>query len=148
MYKAKLWDEDKWNIHSSGYNSSKYSTSTDSKKDDKKYNEQKYGQKEGDVSSDYIRKQDEKEKESKDKANIFEDFEEESNASELVRTRSQLTEKPGMNEEEIPFKAAKQVFNESKYETKKTEKRKNINTIEDAIKKAIEGEKKVIIMDN
>lgn len=134
MYKAKLWDEDKWNIHSSSYNSSKYSAPTDSKKDDKKYNEQKYGQKEGNVSSDYIKKQDDKEKD--DKANIFEDFEEEKK------------EKPGMDEEEIPFKAAKQVFNESKYEAKKTEKRKNTSTIEDAIKNAIEGEKKVIIMDS
>ena len=77
MYKAKLWDENKWNIHSSGYNSSKYSAFSDGKKDDKKYSEQKYGQKEGDVSSDYVRKQDEKEKESKNKANVFEDFEEE-----------------------------------------------------------------------
>ena len=137
MYKVKLWDEDKWNIHSSSYNTSKYSnTFSDVKKDDKKYNEQKYGQKEKDASSDYIRKQDEKEKEDKGKASIFEDLEE------------GKKEKPEMNEEEIPFKAAKQVFNESKYETKKTEKRDNISTIEDAIKNAIEGEKKVIIMDN
>ncbi|MBI2649914.1 hypothetical protein HYX04_01215 [Candidatus Woesearchaeota archaeon] len=146
MYKAKLWDEDKWNIHSGSYNSPKYSSSPGGKKDDKKYNEQKYGQKEGNVSSDYIRKQDEKEKEDKDKTNIFEDFEEESNASE--RTRSQLTENPEIKDEEMPFKAAKQIFNESKYGAKKTEKSKNASTIEDAIKKAIEEEKKVIIMDS
>ena len=137
MYKIKLWDEDKWNIHSSSYNSSKYSsTLSDGKKDDRKYNEQKYGQKEKDVSSDYARKQDEKEKEDKDKTNIFEDLEEGGN------------EKLEMSEGDIPFKAAKQVFNESKYETKKAEKRRDINTIEDAIKKAIQEEKKVIIMDS
>ncbi len=137
MYKIKLWDEDKWNIHSSSYNSSKYSsTFSDGKKDDKKYNEQKYGPKEKDVSSDYARKQDEKEKEDKDKTNIFEDLEEGGN------------EKLEMSEGDIPFKAAKQVFNESKYETKKAEKRRDINTIEDAIKKAIQEEKKVIIMDS
>ena len=39
MYKMKLWDEDKWNIHSSGYHSSsKYGNLTsDDKKEDKKY---------------------------------------------------------------------------------------------------------------
>ena len=137
MYKVKLWDEDKWNIHSSSYNSSKYSSAfSDEKKDDKKYNEQKYGQKEKDVSSDYIRKQDEKEKEDKDKTNIFEDLEEQKN--EEIR----------MKEDEIPFKAANQVFNEKRYEIKKAERKKDINSIEDAIKKAIEEEKKVIILDN
>ena len=136
MYKAKLWDEDKWNIHSSSYNSSKYSASTDSKKDDKKYNEQKYGQKEENVSSDYIKKQDQKDKDDKDKANIFEDFE------------GEKKEKPEITDEDIPFKAAKQVFNESKHEAKKAEKRNNIRTIEDAIKKVIEEEKKIIIMDS
>ena len=145
MYKAKLWDEDKWNIHSSSYNSSKYSAFSDGKKDDKKYNEQKYAQKEGNVSSDYTRKQDEKEKDDKDKANIFGDFEEESNASE--RTRSQLTEKPEISEEEIPFKAAKQVFNEARFGPKKDIPKKDDKTIEDAIKKAVEEEKKVIVMD-
>ena len=136
MYKAKLWDEDKWNIHSSSYNSSKYSAPSDGKKDDKKYNEQKYGQKEGDISSDYIKKQDGKEKDDKDKTNIFEDFEE------------GKKDKLEIDEEDIPFKAAKQVFNEKKYGAKKAEKRKDVSTIEDAIKKAIEEEKKVIIMDN
>ena len=137
MYKAKLWDEDKWNIHSSSYNSSKYSsTFSDGKKDDKKYNEQKYGQKEKDGSSDYIRKQDEKEKEDKDKTSTFEDFEEGKN------------EKLEMNEDDIPFKAAKQIFNEKKYARRKSEIRRDPNTIEEAIKKAIEEEKKVIVIDN
>ena len=137
MYKVKLWDEDKWNIHSSSYNSSKYSsTLSDGKKDDRKYNEQKYGQKEKDVSSDYARKQDEKEKEDKDKTSIFEDLKEEKN------------EKQEMNEDDIPFKAARQVFNEKRYKTQKAERKKDINSIEDAIKKAIEEEKKIIIMDN
>jgi len=159
MYKIKLWDEDKWNIHSNSYNSSKYSsTLSDGKKDDRKYNEQKYGSKEKDIASDYIRKQDEKEKEDKDKTSIFEDFEEESNASERRDerargelshvTRSQLTEKLEMNEDNIPFKAARQVFNEKRYEIKKAERKKDINSIEDAIKKAIEEEKKLIVMDN
>ena len=137
MYKVKLWDEDKWNIHSSSYNSSKYSSAlSDGKKDDRKYNEQKYGQKEKDISSDYARKQDEKEKDDKDKSNIFEDLEEQKN------------EKLEMKEDEIPFNAANQVFNEKRYETKKAERKREIHSIEDAIKKAIEDEKRVIIIDN
>ena len=137
MYKIKLWDEDKWNIHSSSYNSSKYSsTLSDGKKNDRKYNEQKYGQKEMDISSDYIKKQDEKEKDDKDKTSIFEDLEEGKN------------EKPEMKEDEVTFMAAKQVFNEKRYEIKKAERKKDIDSIEDAIKKAIEEEKKVIVMDN
>ena len=137
MYKVKLWDEDKWNIHSSSYNSSKYSgASPDGKKDDKKYNEQKYGQKEKDVSSDYVRKQGEKEKEDKDKTDVFENLEEEKK------------ENPDAKEDEIAFRAANQIFNERRHLAKKAERRKDVNTIEDAIKKAIEGEKKVIIIDN
>ena len=136
MYRMKLWDEDKWNIHSSSYNSSKYANaSLDEKKDGKKYSEQKYGQKEKDVSSDYMRREDAKEKEDKEKSSIFEELEEK-------------TDKQEMKEDEIQFKAAKQLFNEKKYETKKTGKMKDINTIEEAVKKAIEEEKKVIIMDN
>ena len=136
MYRMKLWDEDKWNIHSSSYNSSKYANvPLDEKKDDKKYIEQKYGQKEKSASSDYMRREDAKEKEDKEKGSIFEELEEK-------------TDKQEMKEDEIQFKAAKQLFNEKKYETKKTGKMKDINTIEEAVKKAIEEEKKVIIMDN
>lgn len=137
MYKIKLWDEDKWNIHSSTYNSSKYAnTGLDDKKDDKKYHEQKYGLKEKEAGSDYMKKQDEKEKEDKEKnPSIFDDIEEEKKEQKI-------------EDEEITFKAAKQVFDEKKYETKKTEIKKDIKTIEDAIKKAIEEEKNVIVMDN
>ena len=133
MYKAKLWDEDKWDIHSSSYGSSKYSkTIINDKSDDKKYNEQKYGAKEKDVSSDYIRKE-EREKEEKENANIFDNLEEKSNQE--------------IKEDEIPFKAAKQVFAENQ-QNKIMTKKKEIKTIDEAIKKAIEEEKKVIIIDN
>ena len=134
MYKAKLWDEDKWNIHE-GYKSSKYGTSLPSdKKDDKAYHEQKYGS-EKNPSSDYMKKEDAKEKEENKKDALFEEFEEEKKGKEEVR------------EDEIPFKAAKQIFSEHKNEPKKEPGKKDKNTIEDAIKKAIEDEKKVIMMD-
>ncbi len=132
MYKAKLWDEDKWDIHSSSYGSSKYRFSSD-KKDEKAYNEQKYGTKEKDVPSDYIRKE-EREKEEKENANIFDNLEQEKNNQEI-------------KEDEIPFKAAKQVFAENQ-QNKIITKKKEIKTIDEAIKKAIEEEKKVIIIDN
>ena len=136
MYKPKLWDEDKWNIHSSSYNSQKYASSKpDEKKDDKSYNEQKYGSKEKSISSDYMRKHEEKEKDKKESDPFSDVLEEEKN------------EKKEINEEEIPFKAAKQVFEENK-EDKKIGHKKDVKTIEEAIKNAIEEEKKVIIVDN
>lgn len=122
MYKAKLWDEDKWNIHSSSYASSKYGNIfSDGKKDDKKYHEQKYGT---------------REKDKKDENTIFSDIEEDKKEEQDIK------------EDEIPFKAAKQLFSENNYENKKSEQKQDIKTIEDAIKKAIEEEKKVVIMDN
>jgi len=132
MYKAKLWDEDKWNIHSGSYGSSKYGTQLSEDKKDKAYHEQKYGQKEKDSSSDYAKNEEQKEKEEKNK-DVFDSEEEK--------------KKQDIKEDEIPAKAAKQIFEEARLETKKTENKKDIKTIEDAIKKAIEEEKKVIMMD-
>ena len=134
MYKIKLWDEDKWNIHSGSYNSSKYSgASHDEKKDDGKYHGQKYGQKDKNASSDYMKREDTKEKE-ENKAEIFDELEEKKGQE--------------IKEDEIPFKATKQVFNGGKYEAKKAGSKKEIKTIEDAIKKAIEEEKKGVIVDD
>ena len=135
MYKAKLWDEDKWNIHSSSYNSSKYSSGASDGKDDKKYNEQKYGSDEKNLSSDYMRNKESKEKDEEKKDDLFEELDEKN-------------EKKEIKDEEIPFRAAKQVFAEHQNELKKPDKKKDASTIEDAIKKAIEEEKKVIIMDS
>ncbi|MBI2655555.1 hypothetical protein HYX06_03980 [Candidatus Woesearchaeota archaeon] len=133
MYKAKLWDEDKWNIHE-GYKSSKYGSITPSdKKESKAYHEQKYGS-EKDISSDYMKKEDAKEKEESKKDALFEELEEEKKKEEV-------------KEEELPFKAAKQIFSEHKNEPKREPGKKDKSTIEDAIKKAIEDEKKVIMMD-
>lgn len=132
MYRIKLWDEDKWNIHSGSYGSSKYAASSD----DKKYNEQKYGSREKNVSSDYIRKEEQKDKEGKEKDHsIFGEIEEKKKEQKI-------------EDDEIPLKAAKELFNEKRFDAKKPEQKKDAKTIEDAIKKAIEEEKKVIIMNN
>ncbi|MAG91870.1 hypothetical protein CMO83_04285 [Candidatus Woesearchaeota archaeon] len=133
MYKAKLWDEDKLNFNSDTYKSSKYgSIFSQDKKEDKKYNDPKYGSDEKDVSSDYMKKKDVEEEEKK-KDSMFEEEKKEEK----------------IKEEDIPFKAAKQVFDEQQLEMKKsTTRRKNKSSIDEAIKKAIEDEKKVIIMDS
>lgn len=134
-----MWDEDKWNIHSGSYNSSsKYANlASDGKKDDAKYHEQKYGSKEKDVSSDYMKK-DEKNKEDKEKNP--------SHFDELV-DEEKKNDGQKMNEEEITFRAAKQIFSEAKFEPRKEAPKKDEKTIEDAIKKAVEEEKRVIVMD-
>ncbi len=133
MYKTKLWDEDKWNIHE-GYKSSKYGSMLPSdKKEGKDYHEQKYGS-EKNLSSDYMRKEDTKDKDKKDV--MFEEPEEEKKNTEEIK------------EDDISFKAAKQLFAEHRDESKKETKKKDKSSIEDAIKKAIEEEKKLIVMDN
>ena len=136
MYQAKLWDEDKWNIHSGSYAGSKYgSAAHGEKKDDKNYHEQKYGSEEKNLSSDYLKKDEQKQKDEKKEDGLFDSPEEEKKQEDL-------------KEEEIPFKAAGQLFSENIKEAKKADKKKNVNSIEDAIKKAIEEEKKIIIMDS
>ncbi|MBI1935373.1 hypothetical protein HYS31_02945 [Candidatus Woesearchaeota archaeon] len=137
MYHAKLWDEDKLNIHSSSnYGSQKYGNIfSEGKKDDAKYNEQKYGQKEGNLSSDYLKKEEGKEKEEEKKEDFFSSLEEE--------------KKEEKHDEELTFKAARQIFSENRHEeAKKPEKKKDISTIDDAIQKAIKSEKEVIMMDS
>ena len=131
MYKAKLWDEDKWDIHSEGYNSSKYNAGAG--KDEKKYHDRTYNSKEKDLSFDYIKKEDSKEKEDKKKEELFDAAEEK--------------KKEEIKDEEIPFRAARQVFNEMQKEMKKPAQKKDVSSIEDAIKKAIEEEKKVVVME-
>ena len=131
MYKAKNWDEDKWDTHSSGYHSSKYDSSLISK-DDSKYHEHKYGSDDKGIGSDYLRKTEEKQ--SEEKKDLF--FEDDANNKEQA-----------IKDEDIQFKAAKQVFEEHKNDSGKDEPNKDLKSIEDAIKKAIEDEKKVIIMD-
>ena len=134
MYHAKIWDEDKWNIHSKSYGSSKYGNifKDGKKEDDNAYHEQKYGQKEGN-SSDYMKKEEQKEKDEK-KDDFFDSIDDDKK------------EKNELKDEDIPFKAAKQVFSENK-DKQKAEKKKDMSSIDDAIKKAIEQEKKVIVMD-
>lgn len=136
MYKAKLWDEDKWNIHSQSYNSSKYGNIfSEGKKEDKKYHEQKYGS-EKDAKSDYMRKEEQKDADDKKINSMFDDVEE------------QKSEKQELKDEDVTFKAAKQIFNENRFSEKKPEPKKDLKTIDDAIKKAIEDEKKVFIAEN
>ena len=135
MYKSKLWDEDKWNIHSEGYNSSKYSNSP---KDDVNYHEQKYGDNK-DVSSDYMKKEEQEKKDDKKEKSFLESIDDEKK------------EQKKDEDDDIKIKAAKLVFDERAFAKKddlKKEKKENLESIDEAIKKAIEDEKKVFVMDN
>jgi hypothetical protein len=153
MYKIKLWDEDKWNIHSSSYNPSKYgnSAAADKSGEGKAYHEQKYGSEGKSLSSDYLKKEGDKQDKSLSESN---------NANTgigdspefLLNDEQKLGQKA--EEEELPFKAAKQIFKENKNPKNATnsflpesKSKTDVKTIEDAIKKAIEEEKKVIVMD-
>ena len=123
-HQQKPWEKDEFN---SGYGN------LFSNKKDLKYHEQKYGSENKEPSSDYMKKDEAREKDEK-KESLFEEADEKKKDEQL-------------KEEDIPFKAAKQVFNESRREEKKEVRKKNISSIEEAIKKAIEDEKKVIMMD-
>ena len=122
MYKSKLWDEDKWNIHSSGYSSSKYESGFS----DKKSEEGKYH------SSDYMRMDEHKEKEDGKAQDVSDDAEEKKEKE--------------LKEEQNLFKPKSPAHNEP--ENEKKQQKPAFSSIEDAIKKAIEGEKKIIMMDN
>lgn len=133
MYKTKLWDEDKWDIHSSSYSSAKYGGAGRAFSDKNKnetgiYHEQKYGAG-GGISSDYIRNDANKEREEK-AADILEHFEE----------KKEIQAKEGQREETPKLKASNQLPNEAK-DVK--EHQPAFSSIEDAIKKAIEVEKKM-----
>ena len=129
MYKTRPLNEDKSN--SSNASSSLYSAFTS----DKKYHEHGYGVKEHNPASDYLRREEPREKE-KNENTLFDEIED----------NIQESKAEDMKEEEIPLKAAKELFEENPKQAKK--ERKDIKTIEDAIKNAIEEEKKAIIMDD
>lgn len=90
----------------------------------------------GEPGSEYMRGKEAKEKEEKEKDPLFENVDEKKKDEQL-------------KEEDIPFRAAKQVFSQNMQEQKKDheKKKKSLSSIEEAIKKAVEEEKKVIMMD-
>ena len=71
------------------------------------------------------------------------------NLIELTKTQEVNLKigKKDVNEEDIKVKAAKEISHEIKEQPKKIEKKKNVKTIEDAIDKAVEEEKKVMVLD-
>jgi len=125
MYKAN-WDTEKLQH---GYKSAKYGQEHAEKE---KYHDQKYGSSE-DNKTDYMRLDQQKKKDDEKKEDLLAQLEE--------------GKKEDKKDEDIQFKAARQIFNEHKDEPQKLQGKKNINSIEEAIKKAVEEEKKVIILD-
>ena len=122
MYQPKPWEQ---NDHA-GYGSHS------SAKEKKYHKEERYGS--GNPGSEYMKTPDSGDKDDK-KESIFEDTEE-------------LKKDEELKEEDIIFKAAKQVFAETQEQRRdKGQKKKSLDSIEEAVKKAIEDEKKVIMMD-
>ena len=134
MYHANNWDEDKLNIQTASFSHSKYGSifSSDSK-NEIKYHEQKYGEFDSGPSGDYMKL--EKGQDADEKKKDLLEFEEEKKADKIT-------------EEELPFRAATQIFSEQKQEIRAFQKKSDKSTIEDAITRAISQEKKVIFMDN
>src|SRR3989338_3910341 len=129
-----MLDEDKWNIHSSGYRQEKYGSGKGESSE--KYKHEHYGAKK--EKEDYSAADDyRKKKEEEDKGPSIED------------TVKEDKQKKDAEEEHEVFKiAAKQVAQEFQKEGEKVKtKRKDNKSIEDAINKAVKEEKETIIVD-
>ena len=85
-------------------------------------------------NSDYVRNKENK-KDDEKKDSLFEEAEDKKDEK--------------LADEDLPFRAAKQVFNENRKEQQEHQKehKKNLSSIEEAIKKAVEDEKKTIMLD-
>src|SRR3989338_8355947 len=125
-----MLDEDKWNIHSSGYRQEKYGSGKGESSEKHKHEHYRAKKEKEDYSAadDYRKKEDEEKKEEEDKGPSIEDT---------------------VKEEHEVFKiAAKQVAQEFQKEGEKVKtKRKDNKSIEDAINKAVKEEKETIIVD-
>ena len=124
MYQPKPWEQ--------GEQHAGYGILMGGKKDKKYHHQDKYDSEKG-PGSEYNSNKGSKEKDEK-KESLFEEEEQKKNEE--------------IKEEDIPFRAAKQVFAETmKEQQTKDHKKKNLSSIDEAIKKAIEDEKKIIMMD-
>ena len=140
MYKRhNIWDEDKWDIHSSG-NYAGHGAG-EGKEPEKYHKHSVYGssEKAGDKLKDDYRSAEQQEDKDKDK---------EEKEKTIVDTVEQ-EEKYRKNEEHDVFKAiAKELPQQhSVEESKKETKKKHHKSIEDAIDKAINEEKKTVFVD-
>jgi len=136
MYRRHNWDEDKWDIHS---NKSTYAGHASGSKDSQSYHKNEmYGSKDEDKMKDGYRvleiKEEEKEKENKEKT-IVDNINQE--------------EKYQKNEEKDEFQAISKNFQQESLEAEKDKniKKKQHNSIEDAIKDAIKEEKEIVHVD-
>ena len=133
-----MWEEDKWNVHSSGYGS--HGSSESGKGAD--YKHEQYGsktEKDGYKPNEAYHKAEEEKKEEESKEPSIEDA-----IKEETKVKTE-------DMEQEAFKtAAQEAFHEFKDDAKtlNTKDKKNKNkSIEDAINKAIKQEKETIIVD-
>ncbi|MAE42488.1 hypothetical protein CMO93_01845 [Candidatus Woesearchaeota archaeon] len=153
MYKGHSnWDEDKWDIHSNkgsyaGHGSDKTKDQVDYHKNEQYSSSNKmYGSSDGDgdkIKDSYRSEQ--QEEENKEKENE----EQEKNIDDAVEQEEQMKKQPE-DEEETTFKTLTNEFQhvlDSQEKNKKTQKKKQHKSIEEAIDKAVKEEKETIFVD-
>ena len=141
--RRSVWeDEDKWDIHKtdSGYSKGGGYKATDKEGEQVYKNKEQYGanKEDEDIKGDYVRKGEKEEKKDEKKDEL----------SETVEQEEKYKDNKETDDEQVKIMAAEEISGEIKNQPKKAEKKKNAKTIEDAINKAVEEEKKVRILDN
>ena len=142
VYQRKdMFEEDKWNIHSSGYSTEKYGSEKSDMGED--YKHEQYGankEKDDYKEAEDYRKSDEKEEKKK------EEEENEPSIEDTVKKEEKKEE-----EEQDVFKIAAQEIGQGmqQEEEKDTKpKKKEHKSIEEAVNKAIKQEKETVIVDD
>ncbi len=142
MYKGN-WEQNKWNIHSSGYQSNgSYSPGEKEDAFDYKLNEKYNSEKNKDeIGKDYQRKQEEKEKK--------EEEEKEDPLAEAIEQeiKPKYDKDNEIDDVAIQKKAADEIAHEIKLQPEKQKRKKNVRSIEEAINKAIKENKEIIVLD-
>jgi len=144
------WDEDKWDIHSSGYHNKDSSGESGSGPGYK--SEQEYGANKDEAynsaSDDYRKNEDENDDEEKEDEDEEPSIEDSLENEEEEKEKEKEKEKE-MKDEDVIKMAAKQISEENQQEPKQINapKKKERKSIDEAITKAIKEEKDTIIID-
>ena len=140
-HRKDMLEEDKWNIHSSGYRQERYSSSEGKTAEYKHEHYSNKAEKDAYKSNEDYRKNDE-EKEGKKN-------EEGSNKPSIENAVNEEIKREADEEQEIFKIAAKEIsqgFHEDRKDIK-TKKKHNNRSIEEAINKAIKEEKETIMVE-
>ncbi|MBS3132021.1 hypothetical protein J4212_06310 [Candidatus Woesearchaeota archaeon] len=143
MYKPNIWDEDKWNIHSSGYGKHDSPSDKAGYHEGGHYSHEKDKDKYG--ANDLYSKNEKKDEDEKKK----EDDEETIDDAVKEEDKKKEEEKKQQEEEDVFKLASKQLTPAMQLEGSKPEKKARKNkSIEEAISKAVKQEKETVILDH